>query len=437
MAGGTFISQNKVRPGAYLNMVALNKNSSAVGDRGTVAIPVTLSWGAEGAITRVKLEDYLLGKTKASIGTDADADDNVALQLAFAGATTVLAYRVNTSGVKASATLGDLDVEAKYSGTFGNNIKVAVVANGAKFDVETYVNEKLVNKQTVEEIDELEDNDYVSFSGVGDLAATAGTSLTGGTNGTVGATAYTSFLAALDGYNFNCLAMPSEVSADITATISKVKEFRANGKYVQGVVINNSANDEGIITFNQRLKINGNEVSKANMAIYIAALTAGAPVNKSNTYAVVAGATDIVDEYTNAEIEEKLADGYLVFSTRQDGVIVIEKDINTLHDFGADRSYAFSKNRVIRTLDEIARTLCLDFETNYIGKVTNNETGRNLYKSSVLSILDQFTNLECIDRVNPTDVEVLAGEEIDSVVLNLSIRPLDSMERIFITLYVR
>lgn len=437
MAGGTFITQNKKRAGAYLNMIAVKRNSASVGDRGTVAIPVSLSWGEEGKITRVTFEDYMLGNTVSEIGVDYNDNDDVAIQLAFTGATTLLLYRVNTNGVKASADVGDLEVEAKYSGTFGNKISVSVVANGSKFDVITTVDGKIKDKQTVSEIADLKANDYVEFDGTGDLAANAGTLLTGGTNGTIGATAYTNFLAALDSYNFNCLAMPSETSSDITATISKVQGFRSQGKYVQGVVIDTQTNDEGIITFKQKLKINGNEVSKANMTIYIAAITAGAAVNKSNTYRVVEGATEIVDELSNAEIEEYLGKGYFLFSARQDGAIVVEQDINTLHEYDDTKSYAFSKNRVIRTLDEIARTICLDFEMNYIGKVTNNETGRNLFKSSLLNILDQFTNLECIESVNPQEVEVLAGEDIDSVVVNMAVKPNDSMEKLYVTMLVR
>ena len=37
-AGGTWQSQNKVRPGAYINVVGVPKPLGSIGDRGVVAI---------------------------------------------------------------------------------------------------------------------------------------------------------------------------------------------------------------------------------------------------------------------------------------------------------------------------------------------------------------------------------------------------------------
>lgn len=436
MAGGTFITMNKVRPGAYTNMIARAKAMSNLADRGIVAIPLMLDWGEEHEIVKVTAEDILNGNSVALIGTD--GSDNLSIQLAFTGASQAFIYRLNAGGTKASASIGDLDLEAKYSGVAGNSIKVSVVANGDKFDVLTYFKDILKDKQTVAEIDELNANDFVVFSGDGDLTANAGTSLSGGVNGSLGSTAYTGFLSALDSYNFNCLAMPSSSEANITATINKIKSWRNDsGKYCQAVVIDTEADDEGIISIKQSFKIGDVTVSKNDVAIYIAAVTAGANVNESNTYRIVDGATEIVDLLTNDEIIESLNKGQLVFSVRQDGAIVIEQDINTLYSFGINRSYAFKKNRVIRTLDEIARTINLSFESNFIGKVTNDDNGRNIFKATVMAILNEFVSLGCIYAVDSEDVEILPGNDIDSVILNLGITPLDSMEKLYTTITVR
>ena len=37
-SGGTWIAQNKVRPGAYINFVSVPKAVGTLGERGTVAI---------------------------------------------------------------------------------------------------------------------------------------------------------------------------------------------------------------------------------------------------------------------------------------------------------------------------------------------------------------------------------------------------------------
>ena len=45
MAGGTWDTQNKVRPGVYIRFTSGQGMSLTVGDRGTVAICEPMSWG--------------------------------------------------------------------------------------------------------------------------------------------------------------------------------------------------------------------------------------------------------------------------------------------------------------------------------------------------------------------------------------------------------
>lgn len=45
MAGGVWLSQNKVRPGAYINFRQVAKPLLTVGDRGIATVALPLSWG--------------------------------------------------------------------------------------------------------------------------------------------------------------------------------------------------------------------------------------------------------------------------------------------------------------------------------------------------------------------------------------------------------
>ena len=45
MAGGSFTSQNKVRPGVYIRFKTAAAQTPTVGERGVVAICEPLSWG--------------------------------------------------------------------------------------------------------------------------------------------------------------------------------------------------------------------------------------------------------------------------------------------------------------------------------------------------------------------------------------------------------
>ena len=45
MAGGTFVSHNKIRPGAYINVKAQQRLANANAGRGKVATGLPMSWG--------------------------------------------------------------------------------------------------------------------------------------------------------------------------------------------------------------------------------------------------------------------------------------------------------------------------------------------------------------------------------------------------------
>ena len=45
--GGTFLVQNKVLPGTYINFVSVAKASSELSDRGYAALGLELDWGPD------------------------------------------------------------------------------------------------------------------------------------------------------------------------------------------------------------------------------------------------------------------------------------------------------------------------------------------------------------------------------------------------------
>ena len=87
------------------------------------------------------------------------------------------------------------------------------------------------------------------------------------------------------------------------------------------------------------------------MVVWVAGATAGADITESNTYKVVQDSVSITNDVSEDNIESLIAQGYLIFSTRRNGDIVIEKDINTLVTMRSDVTAAFKENKVIRLLD--------------------------------------------------------------------------------------
>ena len=103
---------------------------------------------------------------------------------------------------------------------------------------------------------------------------------------------------------------------------------------------------------------------------------------------------------------------------------------------GADKSDSFKKNRVVRTLDDVANTIRSTFENSFLGKVTRNEAGKNAFKAAIIKYFTQLQNMEAIQNFTSEDVEVLDGDSIDSIVVNVAIQPLDSMEKLYMTVSV-
>lgn len=450
-AGGTWTVQNKVRPGAYINFVSVPKPVGSMGNRGVVAVGMPMTWGPENELIKLTGDELLNGASLAKVGVTAfDTEESLPYRVILAGCYTALLYRTDTGGAKATATIlaSTLTVSAKYKGSTGNKITVVIVEDKPEegdYTIQVLVNNLLQETFVCNEITELEDieSNFVDFTVVddeADIPTTAGITLTGGTNGTVSSSTYSTFWGLLDTQNFQCLAMYDITTSGLPGLIKdKIQIWREQrGKKVQAVVYDYTAADyEGIISVNQGFKTSTETVDTALFPLWVASMTAGAEVNKSLTAAVVEDGMEIINPILEDEIEDALNAGRFVLSYRQDGAVCVEKDINTLHTFTVDKNYAFSKNRVIRCLDEIGNSCALIFNRNYAGKVDNDSIGRNQYKTELIAFIDTLVGIRAVtDFDGAQDVTVLPGEAVDAVVVDLLVQPVDSMEKLYMTVNV-
>ena len=222
------------------------------------------------------------------------------------------------------------------------------------------------------------------------------------------------------------------------SVVTYIKELREQkGKKVQAVLKDFAQADyEGIISVDQGYKTSDEEITPESFVAYVAGLTAGADINKSNTYSVINGAVQIINPKTDDELEQALIAGKMVLSYRQDESVVIESDINTFTSVNANKGKEFKKNRVIRTLDDINNSIKSTFENKYIGKVDNNASGRNIFKADILSYLKELNRMGAIREVDPEDIVISEGNDIDSVVVDLGVQPVDAMEKLYMTVIV-
>ena len=437
MAGGTFVTMNKVRPGAYINFESVPKPLMTVAERGIVTMPVAMEWGAEGKMITLLSEDLLNGNSTAKIGYDAFDAESLVFREALKNAYKAYIYRADTGGEKAMATVGNLTVAALYAGVVGNKISVAVVEEEDKFKVQTFLNGALKDEQIVEGIGGLVANDWVEFSGDGVLTANAGTKLAGGTNGTLNAAVLTGYFKEAEKFKWNTMAIPLDlqnVGAQVTAFIKRMRDDL--GKKCQAVVVDYpNADYEGIISVSQGYKTSTETITKHIFAATVAGMTAGANVNESNTYAVVdADAVEIIGELSDEEVKEALQSGKFIITRRDDDVIVVEQDINTFKTFVPKKGKEFAKNRVIRCLDEINNTTKLTWEKSYVGKVDNDEDGRSTFKADLINFGKQLQNLHAItDFDGNEDISVIKGANIEDVITDWAITPVDAMEKLYMT----
>lgn len=449
-SGGTWKAQNKVRPGAYINFISVPKPVGTVGERGVVAIALPMSWGATDSLIEVYGSDLLDGKSLEKIGCTAYDTESLPFRLALKYCYKGLFYRMDRGGLVATATNGTLTISAKYAGTVGNKLSVNVIGDTpevGKYTVNVLYDGAIKESFTVETMGELKDVEsaWVNFTMDTENESTApttttGVTLEGGTNGTVTESTYApNFFNLITTEDWQCMAIQSDSTTLPSLILAKIKSLREDlGKKVQAVVYNtNTADYEGIIAVKQGYKTSTDTVSETLFPIVVASMTAGATVAESNTAKVIDDATEIIKPIDETDVADNLKLGWFILTYRQDGVVCVEQDINTLHTFTVDKNQAFSKNRVIRTLDEIGNTTALIFNRNYCGKVNNDAFGRNVYKSEIISLIDTLVSMGAVQNFDgASDVAVMQGTNIDSVVVDLTIQPVDSMEKLYLTVNV-
>lgn len=447
MAAGNWSIQNKVRPGVYINFDSDTQLGLTVGQRGVVAICEPLSWGPVGEVMTINSG----ADTTPYVGYPIYNAKALFLNEIFKGTNRtdgpyqVLLYRPTaTSSATAAVTTGNLTATALYPGVRGNDITIIVVEdvdNDGKFTVQTVVDGAIVDEQTgAANVSDLTNNDWVEFSGTGALAATAGSPLTNGADGTVATSAYTTFLTALEPYDFDILIYDGTDTTTLSAMQNYVERLASNdGKYCQ-LVASGMTNPDSRFCINVNcgsiVLDDGTTLTEQQACWWIGGAQAGAQYNESLTYAQYPHAVDVTPRMTNTAIETAITDGELTL-VPYDGVVKVEADINSLTTYTATISNVYRKNRVIRLCNTIANDIYRQFSESFIGVVNNNETGRALFKSVIVGYLLTMQNNQGIQSFDAeNDVEVLPGNDIDSIVINLSLNVVDAVEKIYMTITV-
>lgn len=433
LGGGNWASQNKVLPGTYINFISAASVSSAVSDRGVVAMPLNLEWGPDDQVFEVTAQ-MLQNHSLQLFGYPYNHAKLKGIRDLFLHAKSAYFYKLN-KGVAATNKYGS----AVYTGALGNKIRISVAANvdePSKFDVTTTFDNVTVDEQIAITKSELKDNDFVKFSPGLTLEEDAGTPMTGGTNGNeVTGTEYQAFLDKIESFSFNvlaCTSTTSEIKGLFTAFTKRLRD-EVGVKFQTVLHQKSDADYEGIISVENEVADSDAQVS--DLVYWVAGLQAGCAVNKSTTNEVYDGEYSVKTDYTQVQLASALQNGKYVLHRVGNGIRVLD-DINTLLTVTEEKGKDFSRNQVIRVLDQIAIDTAMIFNNRFLGKIPNNESGRTSFWNALVDHHKELERMQAIDTFDTANIVVAQGDSRQSIVVTDTVKPMDAMTHLYMTVTV-
>lgn len=432
LGGGSFTSQNKILPGAYINFVSLASASAALSDRGIATMPLDLDWGVEGEVFEVTSADFQKNSLKI-FGYNYDHEKLKGLRDLFKNITTLYVYRLNSGSEKASNAYAT----AKFGGVRGNDIKIIVqvnVDNDMMFDVKTVLGTTVVDTQTVENASELVANDFVVFKADASLEVTAGVELSGGSNKAIDAAAHQAYLEKIESYAFNAMG--------VTTTEDEIKGLYENfckrmreevGAKFQVVLHNKAADYDGVVNVKNITTDAG--YPESALVYWVTGIIAGCPINKSNLNKVYDGEFKVSADFTQAQLIKAIQDGEFTLHKVGADIRVLE-DINSLVTLTNNKGEVFKDNQVVRVTDQTANDIAVLFKEKYLGVVPNDEAGRISLWADIVKHHEQMQGIRAIENFSDEDVKVEQGASKKSVVVTDALEIVGTMTKLYMTVTV-
>lgn len=433
LGGGTFVTQNKELPGAYINFVSAAAANASLSERGIATMPLELDWGVTGEVFEVTNGDFQK-RSLEIFGYEYTHEKMKGLRDLFLNTQTFYGYRLNGSGTKA----GNDMAEALWPGVRGNDLKIVVQANADNeglFDVKTLLGTVVVDEQSVASAEELASNRYVKWKSGITLAATAGIPLTGGENGQVNGADYQSYLDKIEAYSFHTMGAAVEDDATKALFASFVRRMRDEmGMKFQLVLYDYAKADYmGVISVDN--KCLDEDWGKAGLVYWVTGASAGCAVNRSNQNRKYDGSFTVETPYTQNQLRNASREGKFVFHMVGSDVRVLE-DINTMVTTSDTQGDIFKDNQTIRVIDQIGNDIAVLFNTKYLGVVPNDAGGRVSLWSDIVAHHRELEKIRAIEDFSDSDVSVGQGNTKKSVVVSDAVTVVNAMGKLYMTVTV-
>lgn len=431
LGGGTFVTQNKDLPGAYINFISAASANAALSERGIATMPLDLDWGVDGEVFEVTNGDFQKNSMEI-FGYEYTNDKLKGLRDLFLNTKTLYAYKLTSGGVKAANDFAT----ALYTGVRGNDIKITIQENAddaSLFDVKTVVGTTVVDEQTVAKAADLVANKFVTWKDA-ELTVTAATPLSGGSNGAVDGAAYQAYLDKIESYTYNTMGVVVTDETTKTLFASFVKRLRDEmGIKFQLVLYNKAADYYG--TINVKNKVTDEGWSEASLVYWVTGVSAGCEVNRSNQNKVYNGEFTVDTNYTQNQLAAAIKAGEFTLHKVGSDVRVLE-DINSMVTTSDTQGDIFKDNQTIRVIDQIANDIAVLFNTKYLGVVPNDNAGRTSLWSDIVKHHQQLNGIRAIEDFADSDVSVAQGNTKKSVVVTDAVTVVNAMGKLYMTVTV-
>ena len=431
LGGGTFVTQNKDLPGAYINFISAASANAALSERGIATMPLDLDWGVDGEVFEVTNGDFQKNSMEI-FGYEYTNDKLKGLRDLFLNTKTLYAYKLTSGGAKAANDFAT----ALYTGVRGNDIKITIQENAddaSLFDVKTVVGTTVVDEQTVARAADLVANKFVTWKDA-ELTVTAATPLSGGSNGAVDGAAYQAYLDKIESYTYNTMGVVVTDETTKTLFASFVKRLRDEmGIKFQLVLYNKAADYYGTINMKNRVTDEG--WSEASLVYWVTGVSAGCEVNRSNQNKVYNGEFTVDTNYTQNQLAAAIKAGEFTLHKVGSDVRVLE-DINSMVTTSDTQGDIFKDNQTIRVIDQIANDIAVLFNTKYLGVVPNDNAGRTSLWSDIVKHHQQLNDIRAIEDFADSDVSVAQGNTKKSVVVTDAVTVVNAMGKLYMTVTV-
>ena len=438
LGGGTWLVQNKVLPGSYINFSSVAKASATLSDRGYAAAPFVLSWGPEDEVFAVTSGEFQKN-SKAIFGYSYDHPKMLALREIFLHATTVYCYRLGLGAKKAACALAT----AKYPGIRGNDLSIVIAVNvddPDAFDVGTYLDGIQVDLQTVTTAEELTGNDYVDFKKDLTLEATAGAPLTGGEDvANITGDSHQAFLDKIEAYAFNAMCCPAADPITVKLYAAYCQRVRDEvGAKFQLIAWKPSTVDyEGVIGVWNSATHPSMDVDEHAVVYWATGAHAGVAVNKSLTNAKYDGELTLDTDYKQAELTAALKAGKFMFHN-VNGLTRVLEDINTLLTLSDTKGEVFQSNQTMRVCDQIANDVAVLFNERYLGTVPNDASGRSALWGDITHYIKQLEDIRAVENFDPDTVSCEQGDKKKAVLVTVNgLNIINAMAQLYMSVIIQ